>query len=138
LLALDGFLGLAGWQWLFLAEGLPAAVFGVWLGCTLAEAPATAAFLAPQERAWLTDRNEAHKARIWNVLMGFSDSISEQDWRTCGCGSAPGSCSRTMPTGRPFLKSIHQGVLNITPRRNISPRSRNDIGLRVGKVHAWA
>ena len=29
LLALDGWLGLAGWQWLFLLEGLPAIAFGV-------------------------------------------------------------------------------------------------------------
>ena len=29
LLALDGLGGLDGWQWLFLAEGLPTLVFGV-------------------------------------------------------------------------------------------------------------
>ena len=29
LLALDGLFGLDGWQWLFLAEGLPTLAFGV-------------------------------------------------------------------------------------------------------------
>ena len=29
LLALDGLFGLNGWQWLFLAEGLPTVAFGV-------------------------------------------------------------------------------------------------------------
>ena len=33
LLALDGTFGLAGWQWIFLAEGLPAVMFAI--GCLL-------------------------------------------------------------------------------------------------------
>jgi MFS family permease len=37
LLGLDGRLGLAGWQWLFLVEGLPAVIFGVVVLLTLTE-----------------------------------------------------------------------------------------------------
>lgn len=61
LLAMDGLGGLDGWQWLFLAEGLPTIAFGLWLRWTLASEPATAGFLEPPERAWLAARNEAHK-----------------------------------------------------------------------------
>ena len=34
LLAMDGLLGLEGWQWLFLAEGLPTLAFGVCVSFT--------------------------------------------------------------------------------------------------------
>jgi MFS family permease len=39
LLALDGLLGLHGWQWLFLLEGFPAIVLGVFALRALTESP---------------------------------------------------------------------------------------------------
>ncbi len=50
LLTLDGFGGLAGWQWMFLLEGLPAAALGVVVLRVLTESPAEASWLAPDER----------------------------------------------------------------------------------------
>jgi ACS family tartrate transporter-like MFS transporter len=55
LLALDGRLGLAGWQWLFLIEGLPAVVLGIVALWYLTDRPEQAEWLAPGERAWLSD-----------------------------------------------------------------------------------
>jgi ACS family tartrate transporter-like MFS transporter len=55
LLALDGRLGLAGWQWLFLVEGLPAIVMGLVILIVLPDTPSQAAWLSPQERQWLED-----------------------------------------------------------------------------------
>ena len=40
LLALDGMLGLRGWQLLFLFEGLPTILMGIYIACSLAESPA--------------------------------------------------------------------------------------------------
>src|SRR6476619_5296219 len=54
LLGLNGTLGLAGWQWLFLVEGIPAVVLGVVVWRTLLERPADATWLATHERDWLT------------------------------------------------------------------------------------
>jgi ACS family tartrate transporter-like MFS transporter len=54
LLALDGWLGLAGWQWLFLVEGLPAVVLGVIALSFLTDRPEQATWLPPTERAWLS------------------------------------------------------------------------------------
>jgi MFS family permease len=49
LLQLDGFLGLAGWQWLFLIEGLPTVVFGVILYFVFPDRPKGASWLTPAE-----------------------------------------------------------------------------------------
>jgi MFS family permease len=53
LLQMDGLFGLAGWQWLFLLEGLPACVLGVVCLTTLADHPAKAGWLLPEERCAL-------------------------------------------------------------------------------------
>jgi ACS family tartrate transporter-like MFS transporter len=54
LLELDGVLGLEGWQWLFIGEGLPAVAVGVWVLHALPGSPAEAAWLPAGEA--LTDR----------------------------------------------------------------------------------
>ena len=56
LLGLDGALGLAGWQWLFLTETIPSLVLGLLTLRFLSDTPAQAPWLDPQERAWLTDK----------------------------------------------------------------------------------
>jgi MFS transporter, ACS family, tartrate transporter len=53
LLELDGFLGLDGWQWLFLVEGLPAIVLGWVTWRFLDDRPHDAHWLAPEEREFL-------------------------------------------------------------------------------------
>ena len=62
LLRLDGVLGLHGWQWLFLAEGLPAIALGVAALFVLTDRPEEATWLAPDERAWLARRMEEDRA----------------------------------------------------------------------------
>jgi Sugar phosphate permease len=56
LLSLNGIWGLAGWQWLFLVEGLPAILLGVIVLLYLDERPEEARWLSSVERDWL--RNE--------------------------------------------------------------------------------
>ena len=56
LLGLSGRLGLAGWQWLFLLEGLPAVLLGVAVLRYLPDRPDDAAWLAPEQRRWLIER----------------------------------------------------------------------------------
>lgn len=53
LLSLDGLGGLAGWQWMFLLEGVPAAILGVVVLRVLIESPADAAWLTAGEKAAL-------------------------------------------------------------------------------------
>jgi MFS transporter, ACS family, tartrate transporter len=56
LLNRQGSLGLAGWQWLFLVEGLPAIVLSIVFFVFLADTPADAKWLRPEEQEWLLDR----------------------------------------------------------------------------------
>ena len=56
LLSLNGAAGLAGWQWLFLVEGLPAIVLGVIVLRALPNDPSEARWLTPDERQALTAR----------------------------------------------------------------------------------
>ena len=63
LLRLDGTLGLQGWQWLFLIEGLPAVVLGLLALDVLTDRPENAAWLAPDDRAWLAQTMADERAR---------------------------------------------------------------------------
>ena len=53
LLHLQGRLGLAGWQWLFLLEGLPSVLFSWVLWRLLTDKPKDAGWLSVEEREWL-------------------------------------------------------------------------------------
>ena len=53
LLRLDGWLGVAGWQWVFLAEGLPTLALAAVCSFVLRDGPDDAEWLAPAEREWL-------------------------------------------------------------------------------------
>jgi MFS transporter, ACS family, tartrate transporter len=55
LLGLQGLCGLAGWQWLFLLEGLPSIALGAFVWLYLTDRPQSAHWLEPAERKWLTD-----------------------------------------------------------------------------------
>jgi MFS transporter, ACS family, tartrate transporter len=58
LLYLHGGLGLAGWQWLFVIEALPAIILAGVVFFYLTDRPADATWLAPDERSWLAERLE--------------------------------------------------------------------------------
>ncbi|MGD7289217.1 MFS transporter, partial [Ralstonia pseudosolanacearum] len=56
--------GLAGWQWLFIIEGVPAIIVGALTLVWLTERPEEAKWLAPEERDWLVAKvNEEMKAK---------------------------------------------------------------------------
>ena len=63
LLTLDGRLGLHGWQWLFLLEGLPAIVLGIVALRALTDRPSEAHWLTDRQREWLTQTMDAEQKR---------------------------------------------------------------------------
>jgi MFS family permease len=56
LLTLHGAGGLAGWQWLFIMEAVPAVILSGFVFFYLTDKPADAAWLAADERRWLNER----------------------------------------------------------------------------------
>ena len=64
LLGMDGFIGLSGWQWLFILEAAPAVLLGVAALLWLTDKPADARWLTAEQSAWLTERLAAeHQQR---------------------------------------------------------------------------
>lgn len=79
LLNLDGWLGLAGWQWVFVIEAIPAIGVGLALPFILPSTPDKAKFLTTEERTWLVDTLAREKAareasagpkkKLWKILL---------------------------------------------------------------------
>ncbi|HEY6124137.1 MAG TPA: MFS transporter [Steroidobacteraceae bacterium] len=76
LLGFEGHLGLHGWQWMFLLEGLPAVVLGFVVLGYLTDKPADAKWLTAEQREWLSRTIEAehlvaqarHRVSVREVL----------------------------------------------------------------------
>jgi MFS transporter, ACS family, tartrate transporter len=76
LVELDGFLGLAGWRWLFLCEAAPAVILGAVVLFYLTDRPAKALWLKPHEREWLiaelaAERSAVDQVRVYTVLQSL-------------------------------------------------------------------
>jgi MFS family permease len=71
LVYLHGGLGLAGWQWLFIIEAVPAIILAGVVFFYLTDWPADAAWLAPDERNWLAGRLELER-RQRQAVRDFS------------------------------------------------------------------
>ena len=75
LLALDGTLGLAGWQWLFIVEGLPAVIVGFVLFFMLPDTPEDAKWLNDDERRIVRERLAAERRpnEVKRLALAFRD-----------------------------------------------------------------
>jgi len=62
IMEMNGWLGLRGWQWMFLIEGLLASIVGVWAYFYLTDRPAQAEWLSPEERDALQAAMDAEEA----------------------------------------------------------------------------
>jgi len=85
LLEMHGFSGLAGWQWLFLLEGIPAALLGIVVFFYLPDKPQNASWLPAEEKEWLEKKLENERLekaaeperRLWPALK------SGRVWALC-------------------------------------------------------
>ncbi|MGC2619122.1 MAG: MFS transporter [Acidobacteriaceae bacterium] len=82
LMGLNGTLGLTGWQWLFLVEGIPPILFGFVILRVLPDSPAAASWLTSDEKSWLAaelakDASRAHLGHEAGVLRAL---LSPKVW----------------------------------------------------------
>ena len=76
LLGLDGWLGIRGWQWMFIIEGIPAVLLGLLCLMVLTDRPAQARWLPADEQEWLQQhldgdghvRSRRVEGSLWQVL----------------------------------------------------------------------
>jgi sugar phosphate permease len=79
LLDLDGMLGHAGWQWVFLATGVPAVIAGIITLFYLVDRPEKATFLSSDEKEWLRGTLAAeHSGMDEKAGNGFKALVNPQ------------------------------------------------------------
>lgn len=74
-----GVLGLSGWRFMFLVEGLPAILLAVVTWFYLTDSPAQARWLSREERQWLSGELAAEQAAVeqaeqWTLRKALTDS----------------------------------------------------------------
>jgi len=87
LLQLDGTYGLWGWQWLFIAEGLPAVLLAIVTYFYLTPTPAKARWLSDDERRWLerTLQEEGEQVNV-EARKRFTLGAALLNWRVLVLG----------------------------------------------------
>ncbi len=76
-MSLGSWLGLAGWQWMFILEGVPAVFLGLATLAVLTDRPADAAWLSAGQRAWLISTLEQEaEAKRAHGLHGIGPALA--------------------------------------------------------------
>jgi MFS transporter, ACS family, tartrate transporter len=105
LLELDGLLGLRGWQWMFVLEGLPACVLAFAVLKLLPDGPAHATWLAEGEKQFIATRlaaqNPPEHPKLWQAL---------RDWRVIALGLIYLADQSAASGSRFWLPQIVQGM----------------------------
>jgi sugar phosphate permease len=78
LLTLDGHGGLAGWQWLYILEGLPAILLAPVVFAYLRDSPAEVKWLKPEARNWLVaqlsrEKKMREEKRTYSILQALTN-----------------------------------------------------------------
>jgi ACS family tartrate transporter-like MFS transporter len=71
----QSWLGLTGWQWVFVAEGAPAVLLGFVVPFILTDRPHQAKWLTPEEREWLESTLEAERRASAVAGMRLRDAL---------------------------------------------------------------
>ncbi|OBS35483.1 MFS transporter [Pseudomonas syringae] len=67
LLTLDGWMGMRGWHWLFILEGIPAVLLGIACLFILTDRPAQARWLHDEQRTWLVNKLDEERKLKTNI-----------------------------------------------------------------------
>ncbi|MBF8650863.1 MFS transporter [Pseudomonas putida] len=123
LLSLDGWLGMRGWHWLFILEGIPAVLLGIACLFVLTDRPEQAKWLNDEQRGWLTGRLAEERAQkttighisLWRLLR------HKDIWVLALIYSGASAAGSTMSVWAPQLlktfglSSMEIGLVNAIP-----------------------
>ncbi|MBF8675278.1 MFS transporter [Pseudomonas fulva] len=123
LLSLDGWLGMRGWHWLFILEGIPAVLLGIACLFVLTDRPEQAKWLNDDQRDWLTGRLAEERAQkttighisLWKLLR------HKDIWVLALIYSGASAAGSTMSVWAPQLlktfglSSMEIGLVNAIP-----------------------
>jgi MFS transporter, ACS family, tartrate transporter len=78
LLSMNGIMGLPGWHWMFILEGLPAVIVGLVIYFYLPDHPAHAAWLSSAQKDWLekalaADPSRPKRSHLFETFHSFYD-----------------------------------------------------------------
>jgi len=114
---LSGTGGLAGWQWLFLLEGIPSVVLGFCVWFYLSDRPEQARWLTPPEREWLVAHlsGEAKRRDEHHGLSRLSALANPRVWHLIALyftvATAAGGFASYAPT---IVKGQFRGLSDFT------------------------
>ncbi|MDH0746865.1 MFS transporter [Pseudomonas sp. GD03842] len=123
LLTLDGWMGMRGWHWLFILEGIPAVLLGIACLFVLTDRPEQAKWLSDEQRQWLVGRLQEEKLRKTNIgHMSLWKLLKHKDiWVLALIYSGASAAGSTMSVWAPQLlktfglSNLEIGLTNAIP-----------------------
>lgn len=123
LLSLDGWMGMRGWHWLFILEGIPAVLLGIACLFVLTDKPEQAKWLTTDQREWLTERLAEERQRKTNIgHMSLWKLLRHKDiWVMALIYSGASAAGSTMSVWAPQLlktfglSNLEIGLANAIP-----------------------
>ncbi|MBX8551855.1 MFS transporter [Pseudomonas cichorii] len=123
LLSLDGWMGMRGWHWLFIIEGIPAVLLGIACLFVLTDRPEQAKWLSDEQRNWLTQRlaEEASKKTTIGHISLWKLLRHKDIWLLALIYSGASAAGSTMSVWAPQLlktfglSAMEIGLVNAIP-----------------------
>ncbi|WP_294239212.1 MFS transporter [uncultured Sphingomonas sp.] len=114
LLSMDGFLGLRGWHWIFILEGIPATLLGIACLFVLSDRPEHARWLSDEQRHWLAQRLATENAgkRMVEHTSFWQLARNPTIWAMALIYSGPSATSTTLSVWQPQLIKAFGGLTN--------------------------